>query len=58
MRRKGDHTPDEQLTGGWYYKLGEYNQKRLVAVFDDRDKVVAMWRSKGVACFQVAPSSL
>jgi hypothetical protein len=26
----------------------------LMAVFDDRDKVVAMWRRNGVACFQVA----
>ena len=23
--------------------------------FDDRDKVVAMWRQRGIKCFQVAP---
>ena len=23
--------------------------------FDDRDRVVAMWREEGVPCFQVAP---
>lgn len=57
MRREGDHTPDEQLKASWYDGLSEYDRKRLVAVFDDRDKVVAMWRSKGVACFQVAPGS-
>ncbi|WP_067070380.1 phosphatase domain-containing protein [Roseateles chitosanitabidus] len=57
MRREGDHTPDEQLKAGWYDALSEYDRKRLVAVFDDRDKVVAMWRAKGVACFQVAPGS-
>lgn len=55
MRRDGDFTPDEQLKAGWLDALSELDRRRLVAVFDDRDKVVAMWRSKGVACFQVAP---
>lgn len=55
MRREGYFTPDEQLKAGWYDALSEIDKRRLVAVFDDRDKVVAMWRSKGVACFQVAP---
>lgn len=27
----------------------------IECVFDDRDKVVAMWRRRGVPCFQVAP---
>jgi len=55
MRREGDFTPDEQLKASWYDALSGYDRKRLVAVFDDRQKVVDMWRSKGVACFQVAP---
>ena len=29
--------------------------ERLIAVFEDRDRVVAMWRDAGVPCFQVAP---
>ena len=29
-------------------------RNRLTAVFDDRDKVVQMWRENGVPCFQVA----
>ena len=55
MRREGDFTPDEQLKAGWHDALSELDRRRLVAVFDDRQKVVDMWRSKGVACFQVAP---
>jgi hypothetical protein len=57
MRLEGDFTPDEQLKTGWYDALSSEDRQRLVAVFDDRDKVVAMWRGKGVACFQVAPGA-
>lgn len=55
MRLEGDFTPDEQLKAQWYDELNEYDQRRLVAVFDDRQKVVDMWRSKKIPCFQVAP---
>ena len=27
---------------------------RIFAVFEDRDRMVAFWRSKGIVCFQVA----
>lgn len=26
-------------------------------IYDDRQKVVDMWRSKGLTCFQVAPGN-
>lgn len=55
MRREGDFTPDEQLKAAWLDAMTEYDRRRLVAVFDDRQKVVEMWRARGVACFQVAP---
>lgn len=55
MRREGDFTPDEQLKESWLLQLNEFDRRRLVAVFDDRAKVVAMWRRNGVPCFQVAP---
>lgn len=55
MRRAGDFTPDEVLKEVWLHAMNEFDRRRLVAVFDDRDKVVAMWRRNGVACFQVAP---
>lgn len=55
MRVEGDFTPDEILKAHWFDSMSTHDRRRLIAVFDDRDKVVAMWRSKGVACFQVAP---
>lgn len=55
MRQVGDFTPDEELKARWFDDLPPGDRQRLVAVFDDRDKVVDMWRAKGVACFQVAP---
>ena len=55
MRREGDFTADDVLKRQWFDGMLIEDQKRLVAVFDDRDRVVAMWRSVGVACFQVAP---
>lgn len=57
MRREGDFTPDEQLKAGWFDALNDFDRRRLVAIFDDRQKVVDMWRSKGIACFQVAPGT-
>lgn len=57
MREEGDFTPDEVLKRKWYDALPETDRSRLVAVFDDRDKVVAMWRDLGVTCFQVAPGN-
>ena len=55
MRKLGDHQPDTQLKKKWYNELSEEDKSRLVAVFEDRSSVTAMWRSLGVACFQVAP---
>ncbi len=57
MRDAGDHTPDELLKFGWLADLEPPERNRLTAVFDDRDKVVAMWRAAGVPCFQVAPGA-
>ncbi len=55
MRAAGDYTPDEELKAQWLESLSPGDRGRLLAVFDDRDKVVAMWRARGVPCFQVAP---
>ena len=57
MRDEGDFTPDEQLKEQWLKDMDSDDRRRLVAVFDDRDKVVSMWRQNGVSCFQVAPGS-
>lgn len=55
MRRENDFTPDDQLKSGWLADLEPPERNRLTAVFDDRQKVVDMYRRSGVSCFQVAP---
>lgn len=55
MRPENDFTPDDALKKQWYQNLPKVDRDRLIAVFDDRQKVVDMWRSIGVPCFQVAP---
>lgn len=57
MRRSDDHTADDALKRRWYNEMLDDDKRRLVATFDDRDRVVAMWRSVGVTCFQVAPGN-
>jgi hypothetical protein len=52
MRPHGDHQPDVHLKRKWLYApFGE----RPDLVFEDRARVVAMWREEGIPCFQVAP---
>jgi hypothetical protein len=51
-RAAGDFTPDEVLKRQW---IEDYDLAQILAVFDDRRKVVDMWRSLGLTCFQVAP---
>lgn len=54
MRQEGDFRPDEVLKKAWLDDLHVSERRKLVGVFDDRNKVVQMWRDSGVACFQVA----
>lgn len=54
MRPVGDHRHDTVLKAEWYAQLSPADKKRLVATFDDRDRVVQMWRDLGVTCLQVA----
>lgn len=49
MRPIGDFTPDNELKMKWATELGIEN---IDMVFDDRDKVVKMWRDLGIQCFQ------
>ena len=44
--------PDEKLKLQWLNKMDWKDD--VVAVFDDRDKVVNMWRENGLTCMQVA----
>lgn len=55
MRPQGTHTPDDTLKRDWLYDLENsgISVKDVVCVYDDRDKVVKMWRDEGLSCFQV-----
>lgn len=53
MRKHNDKRKDDVIKEEifWNYIADNYNVK---AAYDDRDRVVAMWRRIGVPCFQVA----
>lgn len=54
MRADGDNTPDVELKRSWLHEL--HPDERPDLIYDDRQRVVDMWRSEGVPCFQVAPN--
>lgn len=55
MREEGDYTADDVLKRQWLDGMLPCDRSRLVATFDDRNRVVQMWRDAGITCFQVAP---
>ncbi len=55
MRKAGDHQPDDELKRGWLGEIEPPEYWRLTGVFEDRQRVVEMWRAAGIPCFQVAP---
>lgn len=52
MRDIADRTDDNELKASW---IATYGKPDLV--FEDRERVVNMWRALGVQCFQVAPGT-
>lgn len=50
FRAEGDHQPDTKLKAAW---MADHGKPDLV--FEDRASMVAMWRSHGIVCAQVAP---
>lgn len=56
MRPVGDHRPDIDLKREWL-SAARKNGGPPDLVYEDRARVVAMWREEGVACFQVAPGA-
>lgn len=55
MRKAGDYRDDVVVKREWLAEIEPPEWRRLTAVFDDRARVVQMWRDAGVPCFQVAP---
>ena len=54
MRPHGDYSPDTELKKRWLDAMSIEDRARLMAVFDDRNCVVNMWRKNGITCLQVA----
>lgn len=54
MRRAGDRRDDSIVKKEMLDEIRALGYNPLL-VFDDRDRVVKMWRENGVRCFQVAP---
>lgn len=54
MREMDSFTPDEELKKSWLLSYYPNYNEEILCVFDDRDKVVKMWRTMGLSCFQVA----
>jgi hypothetical protein len=55
MRPVGDYTRDDDLKERWLLGGILPRKERILCVFDDRDRVVKMWRRHGLTCHQVAP---
>lgn len=51
MRPTGDHTADDEMKSAWMDEA----DRPVQMVFEDRARVVDMWRRRGVLCAQVAP---
>jgi phosphoglycolate phosphatase-like HAD superfamily hydrolase len=51
MRSMNNFIPDNDLKEAWGKKFGFEN---ILCVFEDRFKVVEMWRKNGVFCAQIA----
>jgi hydroxymethylpyrimidine pyrophosphatase-like HAD family hydrolase len=55
MRKAGDHRPDNIVKEYMLEKVGkEWDLAQIMAIFDDRDQVVKMYRAKGYKVFQCA----
>jgi hypothetical protein len=53
MRMAGDYTPDHELKQMWLNQAAEAGMVPDL-VFDDRSRLVEMWRRNGIRCCQVA----
>ena len=56
MRKAGDRRRDDVVKAEMFNEnvRGRYN---FALMLDDRDRLVRMWRARGIQCFQVAPGS-
>lgn len=55
MRKHGDHRPDHVIKQEFLSRMSDEERSRIQLVFEDRDRVVQMWRENDLRCLQVAP---
>lgn len=53
MSPEGYSIPNADLKKQFYNNLPPRDKKRLIAVFEDQQSTVEMWRDLGIMCFQV-----
>jgi hypothetical protein len=56
MRDTDDRTHDDELKRQWLYASRSLGRD-VTLVFEDRQRVVDMWRSEGIVCCQVSPGN-
>lgn len=54
MRKAGDYRPDDEVKEEWLHSWSVDNRRRIRMVFDDRRRVVDMWRRNGLRCCHIA----
>lgn len=50
MRPENDRTPDDEMKSAWIDEA----DRPVIMAFEDRKRVVDMWRRRGILCAQVA----
>lgn len=53
MRETSDRTPDDELKRSWL-NAARARGDEVILVFEDRKRVVEMWRAEDITCAQVA----
>lgn len=54
MRPDGNHTEDTKLKAQWFEVMRQLHLDQEFVAIEDRSRMVRMWRSLGVQCWQVA----
>ncbi len=57
MRPSGSFQKDDEMKEKWLTESRWWGNEDPQIVFDDRNKVVDMWRRNGIVCCQVAPGN-
>ncbi len=54
MRPESDHRPDTEVKPELLARAEDYFSNKAALIFEDRNSMVKLWRSRGIPCYQVA----